>query len=60
MRKTILYDEHIQRGARMVEFGGYLMPLEYSGIKEEHLAVRNSCGLFDVSHMGEIRITGKD
>lgn len=60
MKKTILYDEHCRRGARMVEFAGYLMPLVYTGIAEEHAAVRESSGLFDVSHMGEIRIRGKD
>lgn len=60
MKKTVLYDEHRKQNARMVEFGGYLMPLEYSGIVPEHRAVRESAGLFDVSHMGEIRITGKD
>lgn len=60
MKKTVLYDEHILNNARMVEYAGYLMPVEYSGLVNEHLAVRNSCGLFDVSHMGEIFITGVD
>jgi len=59
-KKTILFDEHLKHGAKMVEFGGFLMPIEYLGITEEHLAVREQCGLFDVSHMGEIAITGKD
>ena len=44
----------------MVEFGGWDMPVEYSGISDEHLAVRTRAGLFDVSHMGEIEIAGKD
>ena len=47
-------------GARMVEFGGWDMPVEYSGITEEHLAVRTHAGLFDVSHMGEIELAGPD
>ena len=60
MKKTVLYDEHIRLKAKMVEFAGFLMPIEYSGLIEEHLAVRNNCGVFDVSHMGEILITGID
>nr|WP_277999009.1 glycine cleavage system aminomethyltransferase GcvT [Moorella sulfitireducens] len=60
MKKTPLYEEHIAAGARMVEFGGWLMPLQYTGIIEEHRQVRNCTGLFDVSHMGEIVIKGPD
>lgn len=60
MKKTILYDRHLEQGAKMVEFGGFLMPLEYSSITNEHLAVRKKCGLFDVSHMGQISIRGSD
>lgn len=60
MKKTILYDEHLKLGAKMVEYAGYAMPVEYQGLTEEHLAVRNSCGIFDVSHMGEIAIKGKE
>jgi aminomethyltransferase len=60
MRKTILYDEHVKLGGKIVEFAGYLLPIEYTGIGLEHQAVREQCGLFDVSHMGEIEITGKD
>ena len=56
--RTPLYDSHIAAGARMVEFGGYDMPLQYSTIREEHLAVRSRCGLFDLSHMGEVRFSG--
>jgi aminomethyltransferase len=58
MRKTRLYPQHQQLNGRMIEFFGWEMPVEYSGIMEEHLAVRNQAGLFDVSHMGEILVTG--
>jgi len=58
--RTPLYDRHVAAGARMVEFGGYDMPLQYSSIRDEHLAVRNRAGLFDLSHMGEVRIHGRD
>lgn len=60
MKKTVLYDEHVRLNGKMVEFAGYLLPIEYEGITDEHLAVRNDVGLFDVSHMGEILITGID
>lgn len=60
LKKTPLYEEHIAAEARMVEFGGWLMPLQYTGIIEEHRGVRGSAGLFDVSHMGEIVIKGND
>ena len=58
LRKTPLHETHRQAGARMVDFGGWDMPVEYSGIVAEHLAVRRRAGLFDVSHMGEIEIRG--
>lgn len=58
MQKTILYNHHLGLGAKMVAFAGYIMPVEYSGITAEHLAVRNAAGLFDVSHMGEFWIKG--
>ena len=58
MRKTPLNEVHRQSGARMVEFGGWEMPVQYRGVIEEHLAVRNAAGLFDVSHMGEIEVKG--
>lgn len=58
--KTCLYDKHIGLGAKMSPFGGFMMPIEYSSIIEEHQAVRTAAGMFDVSHMGEIFITGKD
>ncbi len=53
--RTPLYERHIAAGARMVEFGGFDMPLQYSTIRDEHIAVRTRCGLFDLSHMGEVR-----
>ncbi|MEP6918049.1 MAG: glycine cleavage system aminomethyltransferase GcvT, partial [Acidobacteriota bacterium] len=60
LKKTPLNARHRSLGARMVEFGGWDMPVEYSGIADEHLAVRSRAGLFDVSHMGEIEIAGRD
>jgi glycine cleavage system T protein (aminomethyltransferase) len=60
LKKTPLNGRHRALGARMVEFGGWDMPVEYSGIASEHLAVRTRAGLFDVSHMGEIEIAGGD
>ena len=60
LKKTPLNARHRASGARMVSFGGWDMPVEYSGIVEEHMAVRTRAGLFDVSHMGEIEIAGKD
>ncbi|MFI5176973.1 MAG: glycine cleavage system aminomethyltransferase GcvT [Vicinamibacterales bacterium] len=58
LKKTPLNAKHRASGARMVEFGGWDMPVEYTGITEEHLAVRTRAGLFDVSHMGEIELAG--
>src|SRR5207253_3721671 len=60
LRKTPLNARHRASGARMVSFGGWDMPVEYSGIVDEHMAVRTRAGLFDVSHMGEIEIAGAD
>ncbi len=60
MKLTVFNKIHRDLGARMVEFAGHEMPLEYSGIVDEHLAVRNSVGVFDVSHMGEIFVKGPD
>ena len=59
-KKTCLYDRHVGLGALMSPFAGYEMPIQYSNIRDEHEAVRNDCGVFDVSHMGEVRITGPD
>src|SRR5260370_24619544 len=58
LKKTPLHAKHRGLGARMVEFGGWDMPVEYSGIADEHMAVRTRAGLFDGSHMGEIEIAG--
>src|SRR3954454_23550762 len=60
LKKTPLNARHRASGARMVPFSGWDMPVEYSGIVVEHTAVRTRAGLFDVSHMGEIEIAGKD
>src|SRR5262245_62455103 len=60
LKKTPLNARHRTSGARMVAFGGWDMPVEYSGIGAEHMAVRERAGLFDVSHMGEIEIAGKN
>jgi aminomethyltransferase len=58
LKRTPLYEQHLALNGRMVEFGGWEMPVQYSGIIEEHRAVRTRAGLFDVSHMGEFRIEG--
>jgi len=54
--RTPLYEEHVRLGAQMTNFGGWLMPLQYSSIREEHRTVREAVGLFDLSHMGELRL----
>jgi aminomethyltransferase len=58
LRKTPLHEVHLASGARLVAFGGWDMPVEYSGLIAEHQAVRSAAGLFDVSHMGELEVTG--
>lgn len=60
MERTALYDRHLELGARMTDFGGWEMPLWYKSIIEEHMAVRRRAGLFDVSHMGDLFISGSD
>ena len=60
LKKTPLHAVHVASGARMVDFAGWDMPVEYSGITDEHLAVRTRAGLFDVSHMGEFEVAGAD
>jgi aminomethyltransferase len=60
LKRTPLYEQHVALGARMVEFGGWEMPVQYSGIISEHQAVRTRAGLFDVSHMGEFKVEGED
>src|SRR5262247_2516063 len=57
-KRTALYAVHKGLGARLIPFGGWEMPVEYSGIAKEHTAVRTAAGLFDVSHMGEFEVTG--
>ncbi|TMB09467.1 MAG: glycine cleavage system aminomethyltransferase GcvT, partial [Deltaproteobacteria bacterium] len=57
--RTPLYDAHLAASARMVEFAGFEMPVQYAGVLEEHAAVRENAGMFDVSHMGEISIDGR-
>ena len=60
MKNTELNDIHVSLGAKMVEFAGYNMPVQYAGVKAEHLAVRESIGIFDVSHMGEFYVSGEN
>jgi glycine cleavage system T protein (aminomethyltransferase) len=59
-KKTPYYDRHVEAGAKIAEFAGYLMPIQYSSITSEHMRVRKSVGIFDLSHMGEFRVTGND
>jgi aminomethyltransferase len=59
-KKTPLYDEHVRRGAKMVPFAGWLMPVQYTSIVEEHQAVRKNVGMFDISHMGQLIVDGSD
>src|ERR1035438_10507987 len=58
LRRTPLFDRHVAAGAKMVDFAGWEMPVQYEGVREEHMAVRTACGIFDVSHMGEIETSG--
>ncbi|WP_196259535.1 glycine cleavage system aminomethyltransferase GcvT [Pelagibacterium limicola] len=60
LKRTALYDRHVAAGGRMVEFGGYALPVQYSGIVAEHNHTRSAASLFDVSHMGQVVITGPD
>ena len=60
LKKTCLYDNHVALKAQMSPFGGFMMPIQYSSIIDEHNAVRQRVGMFDVSHMGEIFVTGDD
>ena len=59
-KKTVLYEEHVKLKAKMVPFGGFIMPVQYTDIISEHMAVREKAGLFDVSHMGEFTLKGPD
>jgi aminomethyltransferase len=58
LRRTPLYEQHVAAGARLVPFAGWEMPVQYQGVSAEHLAVRSACGVFDVSHMGEVETEG--
>ncbi len=58
LKRTSLFDRHVEAGAKLVPFAGWEMPVQYGGIREEHVAVRHACGVFDVSHMGEIETSG--
>src|SRR5438046_8148258 len=57
-KTTPLYDEHVRLGAKMIPFGDWIMPVQYSGIIDEHQAVRTNVGVFDISHMGQLVATG--
>ena len=59
-KQTCLYDKHVAQGALMSPFGGFIMPIQYTNIVDEHQAVRQQCGVFDVSHMGEVLVTGAE
>src|SRR5215471_15373668 len=58
LKKTPLYDEHVRLGAKIVPFAGWLMPVQYTSVIEEHQAVRNKVGIFDISHMGQLVVEG--
>src|SRR5919204_2728137 len=58
LKRTALYERHLQAGAKLVPFAGWEMPVEYEGIRPEHLAVRTHAGVFDVSHMGQVETEG--
>ncbi len=58
LRRTSLYDRHVAAGAKLIEFAGWEMPVQYAGVRQEHTAVRSDVGVFDVSHMGEIETSG--
>ena len=60
MKRTPLYSAHQKLGAKLIEFGGWEMPVQYTSITDEHLAVRKAAGIFDISHMGEVSVTGSD
>ena len=60
MKKTALYNKHVELGAKMVPFAGYQMPVQYSGVNAEHINVRDNVGVFDVSHMGEFIVSGEN
>jgi aminomethyltransferase len=60
LKRTPLYEKHVEAQARLVPFAGWEMPVQYEGVRAEHLAVRSGCGVFDVSHMGEVATSGRE
>src|SRR6266487_6742335 len=58
LKRTALFSAHQKLGARLIDFGGWEMPVQYTSIRDEHLAVRHAAGLFDISHMGEVTVSG--
>ncbi|MGO1759603.1 MAG: glycine cleavage system aminomethyltransferase GcvT, partial [Mammaliicoccus vitulinus] len=60
LKKTPLYQTYIDQGAKVIDFSGWALPVQFSSIKEEHNAVRSKVGIFDVSHMGEIIVSGEE
>ena len=60
LRRTPLYEAHVAAGAKLVDFAGWEMPVQYEGVRQEHVAVRTGCGVFDVSHMGEVQTEGPE
>src|SRR5262245_45966508 len=60
LKRTALFGAHQKLGAKLIEFGGWEMPVQYTSITDEHLAVRKAAGIFDISHMGEVSVTGHD
>src|SRR6478752_7326720 len=60
MKRTPLFATHQKLGGKLIEFGGWEMPVQYTSIMDEHLTVRNAAGLFDISHMGEVLVQGPD
>src|SRR5438093_13225271 len=60
LKRTPLYSSHQKLGGKLIEFGGWEMPVQYNSIMDEHLAVRKAAGIFDISHMGEISVSGAE
>src|SRR3984957_1676184 len=58
LKRTALFEQHQNLGGKLVEFGGWEMPVQYTSIMDEHLAVRKAAGIFDISHMGEVTVSG--
>src|SRR5882724_6119790 len=58
LKRTALFSAHQKLGAKLIDFGGWEMPVQYTSIMDEHLAVRNAAGIFDISHMGEVTVSG--